>query len=295
MLAAALCLVACNKEQQGSMLPSSANQPRYALDQPSKLHDAQNQLDERERAARESFGHFSEYPGKLKPEHHAKAKQVLQVAAEEGKSQDYAKAAYEAELIADYFDEEKQGFQQKVGGAAQYTAKQAGCKADVASATVHALNKHVEKSLEERLDRHSEAQRLIEESEKSLGKEDRDALEEQARELSRTSYLVFVAAPLAKADIEAKLAEAEQVQRTLDESEKAYSERSEDSSLDEAERKLAQERAIEAREAKRLLESEKQAATEKLKTAEERLKKLGEDYEQALQRLWDGLAGSPAS
>ena len=62
-----------------------------------------------------------------------------------------------------------------------------------------------------------------------------------------------------------------------------------------AQAQYLQERAIEAREAKRLLESEKQAATEKLKTAEERLKKLGEDYEQALQRLWDGLAGSPAS
>ncbi|MEZ4372367.1 MAG: hypothetical protein R3B07_16190 [Polyangiaceae bacterium] len=294
VLAGSLLLMGCNKEQKGSTLPSSANQPRYALDQPTKLHEAQNLLDERERAAREAFGKFSEYPGKLKPENHAKAKEILQVAAEEGKSADYAKAAYETELIAEYFDEEKQSFQQKVGGAAQYTAKQAGCKADVASATVHALNKHVEKSLEERLDRHSEAQRIIDENEKAL-KEDHDTLKEQARELSRTSYLVYVAAPMAKADIEAKLAEADQVASTLDESEKAYTKRSEDTSLDESERKLATERAIEAREAKRQLETEKQAATEKLKTVDERLKKLTEEYEQALQQLWDGLAGAPKS
>lgn len=295
ILCASLFLIGCNKEQKGSTLPSSANQPRYALDQPSKLREAQSQLDERDRAAREAFAKFGEYPGKLKPANHALAKEILQIAAEEGKSQDYAKAAYETELIAEYFDDEKQGFQQKVGGAAQYTAKQAGCKADVASATVHALNKHVEKSLEERLDRHSEAQRRIDENEKALGKDDRDALKERARELSRTSYLVYVAAPLAKAEIEAKLAEADQVASTLEESEEAYTKRSEDSSLDESERKLAQERAIEAREAKQLLETEKQAATEKLKTVDEQLKKLAEDYEQALQQLWTGLAGTPAS
>lgn len=256
------------------------------------MHQAQNELDERERASREALAKFADYPASLPTEHHALAHEILAIAASEGRSQDYVQTAYETEVVERYFDEEKQTFQTKVGGAAQYSAKQAGCKADVASPTLHALKKTVEKTLEDRLDSHSEAQRRIDESEKQLGPEITLKLREQAREVSRASYLSYVAAPLAKARIEAKLAEAEEVGKTLDSAEKRHTTRSEDTKLDESERKRSLELAVEAREAKRRLTTEVEAAKERLKTAEDRLKKLQEDHQAALNQLLTALAGS---
>ncbi len=255
------------------------------------MHSAQNEMDERERASREAFAKFAEYPAQIPAEHHALAREILAIAADEGRSQDYVRAAFETELVERYFDEEKQVFQTKVGGAAQYTAKQAGCKADVASPTLHALKKTVEKTLEDRLDRHSEAQRRIDENEKQLGAATAPKLREQAREVSRASYLAYVAAPLAKAALEAKLAEAEQVGKTLDSAEKTYTARAGDAALDESERKHAQGLAAEAREAKRLLATQVEAAKERLKTADDRLKKLQQEHQQALDQLLAALAG----
>lgn len=286
----ALLLGACSGQKPTSTLPSSAGQPRYALEHPAAMHRVQNELDDRERAAREVITKFADYPTQLPTEHHPLAREILVIAADEGRSQDYVRAAYETELVERYFDEEKDVFQTKVGGAAQYSAKQAGCKGDVASPTLHALKKTVEKTLEDRLDSHSEAQRRIDENEKTLGAEATPKLREQARAVSRASYLTYVAAPLAKATLEAKLAEAEEVGKTLDSAEKTYTSRSEDTKLDESERKRSQELAIEAREAKRVLATEVEAAKERLKTAEERLKKLQEEHQAALDQLLAALA-----
>lgn len=284
LLGLPLATNACQQKQPPAVATSSAGQEGYALDYPKHMHRVQAKLADSERESRELFGKFEAYPDAWKGEGYTTGKSIIQTASDAGRSAEYAQAAQETEQIAQFFEDEKETFQKKVGGAAQYAGKKCGCK-DLGGSVVHALNKTVDETLEERLDERNEAQRQINIHEEFLGKEMAAALREQAREVSRASYLTYVSIPLAERELKRLADENTTIQATLDKAIKDWTAIGDDDGQPEETRKKAKDRVVEAKETKRLAQQQAEKATQSLEQAQQRREALQKEHDEAFKKL----------
>src|SRR3954471_15055863 len=181
LLVAALA-VGCS-QQPAPAFASSANETSYAERYPAALLALRTEFASDEAKAREIFGGFQNYPGALSNPDGEQVLGVVTRADAAGKSGAYAQQAQENQSVSRFFSEEKDSLNQKVGGAAQYAAKQKECTVDVASPAIGALDKGVDKALETRLLDHTEAHRYIEDHQDALGKPNLEKLEKQADDI----------------------------------------------------------------------------------------------------------------
>ncbi len=284
-LAVFALVVACQKNDSTAIASPSSDQPGYAARYPDELAKARARFSEDEGRARRSMGAFAGFPAELDKTSWADVLKVYEAADLAGKSQEYAERRQETDTVATFFSDEKAEINKKVGGAAQYTAKQKGCTVELFGSTSVALEKSVEKQLEKRLRERNEAHRLIDEHEDALGKPNREKLEKQADEISLTSYLVRVAGPMTRRKLTELMAESSDVKSTLDRTLSESKEAAADTKRSEGDRKRAQARFEAAEKAKGRIDTETAEAQKLLDEVEKKNQLLADEYQQA----FDGL------
>ncbi len=272
---------------------SSANESGYAERYPAALLAARTEFASSETRARELMAAFPSYPSALSAPDGEQTLAVVTRADAAGKSADYGEQMGEQSHVSRFFIEEKDTLNQKVGGAAQYAAKQKECTVDVASPAVGALDRGVDKALEERLRGHSEAQRYIEDHQDALGKPNLEKLQKQADDITLASYLVHVRVKQLKLDLARLGSEASDVKTTLAKSDSDAQAVLADPAASKAAKAIAQTRANAAKTASTGLDIEVEQAKRAVDEMDARTQKLEKDYQAALDALEKSLKDLP--
>ena len=272
---------------------SSANETSYAERYPANLLALRTEFATDEAKAREIFGGFQNYPGALTNPDGEQVLAVVSRADAAGKSAAYAEQAQENQSVSRFFTDEKDPLHQKVGGAAQYAAKQKECTADVASPAIGALDHGVDKALEDRLRGHDEAHRYIEDHQDALGKPNLEKLQKQADDISLASYLVHVRTKQLKAELTRMVDEASDVKKTLGRSDTEARAVVADASASKNAKATAQARATAAESATASLDSEVDQAKRAVADMDARSTQLEKDYSAALDALEKALQNLP--
>jgi len=291
-LLAAAFLSACTTQPEPAFA-SAANESGYAERYPAALLGARNEFAADETRAREIFADFPKYPDALTNPDGEKVSEIVSRADAAGKSGAYAQQMEEQSHVARFFSEEKEGLNQKVGGAAQYAAKQKECTVDVASPAVGALDHGVDKAMEDRLRDHDEAQRYIEDHQDALGKANLEKLQKQADDITLASYLVHVRVKQLKLELSQRIAESSDVKKTLARSDAEAQAVLADSAASKQAKTTAQKRSDAAKKASTGLDIEVEQGKRAVQEMDARSEKLEKDYGAALDALQKALKALP--
>ncbi|HYQ25890.1 MAG TPA: hypothetical protein VER04_01685 [Polyangiaceae bacterium] len=291
LLAAALSS-ACTT-QPAPTFASAANESGYAERYPTALLAARTEFAADETRAREIFAEFPKYPAALSNPDGEQVSAVVTRADAAGKSGAYARQMEEQSHVSRFFSEEKEGLNQKVGGAAQYAAKQKECTADVSGPAIGALDRGVDKAMEDRLRDHDEAQRYIEDHQDSLGKANLEKLQKQADDITLASYLVHVRVKQLKLELSQLIDESSDVKKTLERSDKESQAVLADAAASKQAKTVAQKRVDSAKKASTGLDIEIEQAKRAVQEMDARSEKLEKDYSAALDALQKSLKDLP--
>jgi len=289
---AAASLSACSS-QPTPTFASAAGESSYAERYPANLLALRTEYAADEERARKIMADFPSYPGALTAPNPDAYQGVVVRADAAGKSGAYAEQAAENQSVERFFTDEKDNLNQKVGGAAQYAAKQKDCTADVFSPTVGALDHSVDKALEDRLRAHDEAHRFIDDQQDALGKPNLEKLQKQADDISLASYFVHVRTKQLKAELARQVNEASDVKSTLSRSDEQAKAVLTNPGASKPAKATAQTRANSAEAASKQLDSEVDQAKRALSDLDARTEKLEKDYAAALDALEKAIANLP--
>jgi chromosome segregation ATPase len=290
VLLGAATQTACAGGKPEPLAASSAKEAGYAERYPEAVSAARERLTRQEEQSRELISRFAAYPEQVKDPSWPHVIAVVDRADEAGRGAGYASRAAQVVAVTEFYEEEKAPLQKKVAGSAQYFVKQKGCEVEgVYGTTVQAMDSAMEKQLEEHLRAHNEAHRFINDNEGALGKPNVEKLEKQADEISFASYLAHVAVKQTRDELKNRIEEAEEIKKTLDRVVEESSQVAADANRTEADKAAAQKRLESAKQARGRIDAEAKQADTALKDAEQRAKKLGEDYDKALASLKTAL------
>lgn len=275
----------CSNQKPEPQVASSAGMEGYASRYPNKLAATRGQFDQDESKAQQLTGAFAAYPDQLDKPNWADVAKVVDLADSAGRSSAYVDRAGADKNVKEFFDAKKDKIERKVGGAANYAIKKKGCDVDVYGTTSHALETSVKKQLEKRMQERNEADSFIDAHQDSLGKKNVDPLKKQADDIAQASYLTNIDAVQTKVDLKRLVGEASDIKSTLQRSIKEEQAASNDQSLSDSERKDAQQRLQADQNAESNLDSELSQAQTVLKQLDARVKKLKDQYDQALSGL----------
>jgi hypothetical protein len=223
VLALAAGVVACGPKPPEPEVAPPSGQAWWTRDYPADVTAAKTDYDERERDLDHTDQQLPTYPDKLKTKDSEHVMAVLQRAEDEGKSPAYAERMKQIRNAKSFLTGHE--VVNRVAGACQAAAKQAGCTLESAGAISAAIKDGVDKEGQKRLRGAGEAHLLLDRYRTAIGKDDAKALETQADDVAYASYLSNVALPDARAHLESLVGEADRVRsqgkRFVDE-EKAY-------------------------------------------------------------------------
>jgi chromosome segregation ATPase len=282
---------ACTPAGQKPIVTSAADQPTYAVRYPEELASVRGRFGEQEnRAARES-GDLGTFVSSLDTKNWGGVKTSYELADSSGKSQTYAERYEQTEGINSFFEDEKEHLNQAIAGNVAYSAKQNNCQDPnaIAGTATFSLGKSVEKQLKERLRQNSEAHSYIDAHAESFGKPAAEKLRDQADKLTELSYTVHVGAERSRQQLQRMLDESSRIKSTLDDTAKEADAFAQDTAQPEPDRKAAKARAEAARTAATRIDSETQQAKFVLDNMDARIKKLRDDYQQALKGLLEAV------
>jgi hypothetical protein len=282
---AVLSLAACAR-QTPALYASAADQPAYAERYPSALSALRVRYTDDEKKLGGLTQGFAKLPDELdKPSWPAVAS-VVAAADQAGKSGELAAGMLEADAVRGFYEGERDALRQKVGGAAAHAAKQKQCDAvELYGPVGGALDRAVEAQLEERLRAHNAAERVLEDQADAIGKLNVVKLEKQADAIALASHLAHVRLPGTKRDLDAALADASGVRRTLERSIERANEVAADPKATKSGKQLAEKRKASASAALAALDAEVQAG----KTLSDELEKRSESAKQRYQEAYDAL------
>jgi len=289
LVVVSLSAVACT-QKAGPVASPSGEQAGYAERYPARLEHVRARFASDEAKARGGLSEFKGFPDALRNPNFEKTREVVIRADAAGKSSAYTEASLEAETVTRFFDEEKDGLRQKVGGAVAYAAGQKNCSEDLGGAAVGAMERGVDKQLEERLRSYNEAHRYIEDHQDELGKANVDTLEKQSDKISRASNLAHVRLELYRREIEALLADAGSVRSTLDRTTQESDAVLADASASKGKKAVAQRRRTAAQTARAALDSEVDQGKRSVEEMQQRIATLQKEYQAALDALTDDLS-----
>jgi len=282
-------LVGCKKGQLEPEFAPSADQPSYAKTYPADLKATVTQLEGQLTLVDTTTAEFKEYPGQLKEPDWKEVIIVVDRADAEGQSSYYVEELEENGTVAAFYEEEKPELHKKVGGAAQYQAKEKGCDVDVYGSANYALDKGMEKSLEDRTHKRSEAHAHIAMHQTKLGKANVETLEQQADHIAWASYVVHVGLVRKKDHLDQLLADASGVESTLNDRIEELKAEPVDEKAPATEKKAREDELSELEAAKATLSQELEPAKKEAETLEQRITDARKKYADALKQLKDTL------
>jgi hypothetical protein len=283
-------VAACNQQQQPALYASSADEPAYAERYPAELAAARTRLAKDEADVQTLVGEFQKYPDELDKPSWPVVGSVVEEADRAGKSWDYAAGRSEEQAVRDFYEEEKKPLVQKVGGAVDYAAKEKKCEdVEFYGPVAGGLERGMNQQLEERMRSRSVAHRTIEDNQDALGKPNVEKLEKQADKIAYASYLVHVRMPQTKRDLDAALADASGVKKTLARTREQAKAVEDNPAASKAAKQLAQKRSAAASEAEAQLDTEVAEAQKLSEQLEARTEAARKNYEAALDALSDAI------
>ncbi|HEU4406288.1 MAG TPA: hypothetical protein VFS43_13570 [Polyangiaceae bacterium] len=289
----AACSSSNNKEPA---VASSAGQSNYAVRYPSALDGVRTDYGTKRQDAHTLTGNFARYPDELSGASAEDVWPVLQGADEAGRSGSYVQERRSLEQVRTFFNEEKDEIGRKVAGSAQYVAQQKGCSnVEVGGAANAALKDAVDKRIEKRLREHNEGHAALEKVRHKLGKDKADKLEKQADEVAEASYLVHVALPEVKAKLNAQLAEANDVKKTLDASLTSEAQFQATPGVTEGDKKASNDRVTALNKAKGEIDSVVAQGQELSKRIDADMKEAQKEYADAFAALKARWQQAPAA
>jgi hypothetical protein len=211
--------------------------------------------------------------------------EVVDRADEDGKSYAYVERLRRVQAAGAFFEAEKDEINRKVGGSVAFVAKKKGCDEAVAGAAVPALKEAIDKQLEKELHEGSEAHQVIERYRAELGKDNAAALEKQADDIARASFIVHIAVVEDKLRILRMVAEAEQIKKTADDTIAAEHAAQNNKKMSDADKKASDARIAEMNKSKAGIDAAVQQAQGAVPTLEDEIKKIQKEYADALDAL----------
>ncbi len=285
----------CTSNARGPVAASSATQPGYAVKYSASLESSSSSVTEGASNAKAATGNFQTRIGELKNVDWNLVTQIVDRADEAGKSSLYAEAYAEDAAMREFWKDEGDAIIGKVSGNAQYTAKQAGCTAEVGGAVSFAMKDSVTKALEKRLRSKNHAHNLIERNRTQLGQANATALEKLADDVALASYIVHVQMIEQRDRLAGKIAEKDTVKATLDRSIKEEQTYAGEAGRTEAEKKGADERIAAYTRAKGEVDQAVTKAQEALKAMDGQIESARKDYDQQLAALKNKIKERAAS
>lgn len=209
------CLGACTKNEFGPISTPAAEHPAYARAYPEELTNSLKLYEIEHAVAKDFPAKLSLYLSALKNPSYLHVGQIYKLAEADGKSASYAHIKRENTAIAVFFVDEKKDIVKKVSGGVHYQAKQDKCDSQFYGTIDRGLENGVVESFEKRQDEQSQAQLYIKQYEENLGKENVKPLTEQANSIAAASYLVNILLAEHHQQLQAQVAEAKRVEKTL--------------------------------------------------------------------------------
>lgn len=276
--------IACTQKEAPVASPSG-EQAGFAERYPARLNGARQHFAADENQARATLGEFKGYPDAVKNPDWNAVHTLVEQADATGKSSAYTEASLESETVTRFFEEEKDGLRQKVGGAVSYVSNQKKCPEDLGGTAVAAMERGVDKQLEERLRAHSEAHRYIEDHEDELGKQNVETFKKQADKIAHTSNVAYVRLELYRREVEALLNDASSVRSTLDRTIQESDATLANASASKSKKASAQKRKASAEQARASLDAEVDQDRRGLEEMQKRISTLQNDYRASLDAL----------
>ncbi len=276
--------VACTQKEAPVAAPSG-EQAGFAERYPARLNGTRQHFASDETQTRTALAEFKGYPDALKIPNFAEVGNVVARADSSGRSSAYSEASLESETVSRFFEEEKDGLRQKVGGAVSYASTQKKCPEDLGGAAVGAMERGVDKQLEERLRAHSEAHRYIEDHQEELGKANVETLDKQADKIAHASNVAYVRLELYRREVEALLSDASSVRSTLDRTIQESDATLNDAAAPKIKKATAQRHKAAAQAARTALDAEVEQDQRGLEEMRQRITALQNDYKTALDAL----------
>lgn len=289
VLSAAVAASTGCAQQQPPLYASSADEPAYAERYPGTLASARTRFDGDEAEVQKLLAEFPKFPDELDEPSWTVVKGVVDEADQAGKGWDYAAGMSEQQAVREFYEQEKQPIVQKVGGAAEYAAKQKQCEVELYGPVAGGLERAIDQRLEERVRSRSVAQRTIEDNQDAVGKANVEKLGKQADKIALASYLVYVRMPQTKRDLDAALADASTVKQTLARTKEQAQAVAANPQASRAAKQLAEKRSSTAAAAEAALETEVAEAKKLSEQIEQRAGAAQRNYEAALDALKDAV------
>ncbi|MDD5305746.1 MAG: hypothetical protein PHU25_00355 [Deltaproteobacteria bacterium] len=293
--ALAVGIGACSQPKPEPVVASSAGLSGYALEYPAEVNTVAAGYNARLAETGSLTGSFAGLPGELTGPPWPKVKAVVEKADEAGRGRAYADGAADDAATRAFFEEEKDEITKRVANGTQAAAKKQitdtnqTCEVDVYGAVSYSLKEGVSKQLEKRMRGHNEAQLLIDRHEDALGKKNVEPLRAGADRVSRASHLVRVGLVEDKVKLNRLLAEAGDVEDTLDDDIAAEKELAATEGLSKADKQASAERLAALTKSRAALDGAVAEARKLAPGMPAQIDKAQKDYAQALDALLDAI------
>jgi hypothetical protein len=298
-LAAAVLLggAACNeKNGKGPKVAESTDQPAYAIRYPENLQRTSGNAAGHEEKTRTAMSKWSAFPGQVKdPADWKVIGQIIDAADEDGKSSSYDQEAEQQAQVQSFIDQEREPIVKKIGGSAQYAAKQGGCNVDVYGAVSGGMKDAFEDRYKERIRERGDAYILIERNKEKIGKPNVAAVEETAATVSEASWRVNIAMERERDRLQEQVGQASGVRSTLQEFIEDEKKLQAEAGRTPDEVKASQERVQVAEKSLAALDGAEQQAKDAVAQYEQKQKALKQEHEDALKALKQAIADKAGS
>jgi hypothetical protein len=276
--------IGCQK-QKPPLTASSADQGTYALHYAESLSSARSELATIESQTEAAQGDFAKYPDQLTNPSWPDVLAVYRRADEAGMSTAYVEELEHARAVTQFYVEEKDELNRRVGGAAQYAVKQKECDVDVTGSVSYSMSKAFEERVRDRLRDHSDAFLYIDEHEDALGKKNRPKLEDQSDAIAQMSYLVHVRIVEIRDRLTRQADEASAVESTLQKIADEAHASAADTKLSAARRQHETQREQAALNEKAKVDPEVGEVKKLTEEMDKRISAVQDKYEEALKAL----------
>lgn len=281
---ALLATAACTQKQP-ALYASPADQPAYAERYPTALGSARAGYAADEQQAHAQAVEFAKFPDALDKPSWPVVEDVVKTADEAGKSGDLAYGMGQAESVRTFYAGAKEPIHQKIAGSVDYAAKQKQCEHDLGGAAVGATDRAIEQEVDDSIRDHNPAIRKIEDNQDAIGKQNVEKLMKQVDQLTLASYIVHVRMPQTKRNIDAALADASEVKKTLEEDQKQAEAVLANAGASRGAKATAEKRKTAAFNALSALDSEVSAAKALSAEMDKRAQAAQKDYQESFDAL----------
>ncbi len=291
ILSLAALLTGCEDKDAKSPYDVEVKQRSSALEIPKRVDRSTKRIRARESKALELIGKMPTAADKVTdPTDWEIVVQIVEASDDAGKDGGYAAEARDVQIAQAFFDEEKEEITKKVGGYVQGAAKQKGCEVDAYGAASAGLKAAIEERAEERLKNANDAFLIIDRNEDALGKKNRGALEDLAKNVAEASFTVHVEMAEAKKELEAMIKAGDEARDQIKKMQEEESAPPKEGTKPSAEaEKNKKERQKKAEERLALLDQAEADAKKNLEDLEKRTADLEKAYDDALSKLKDAI------